>query len=238
MLLVGLRALPQVLHRNLVVILLLVFGLLAPEWINKLSGHPNLSYSVWMFVYQFILISYMRWHMPHILQSAKYAKTMLCAGLLLGMIPLIACISFVVTFKATFIRLFQWLCCASCIPSMLIALGLLSLAQQKPFWSNHVINRVASSVFATYLILTSKMPDYKLFQPCEQVVRHVTNATVMVLVTLGLSIIYFIVFIALDIIRQQIFSMTIDRRKGYWFELVWNKLTHAFSIKKNINKLL
>lgn len=40
--------------------------------------------------------------------------------------------------------------------------------------------------------------------------------------------------LALDLVRQGLFAVTVDRNRGRWFELVWNKATERLCVRTPI----
>lgn len=67
----GLRKAGEQLHSVLAVILFVLYGFVPFGFMNNLAGelHPTMNYSVWLFICQFVLITYIRWYKPNWLES-------------------------------------------------------------------------------------------------------------------------------------------------------------------------
>ncbi|WEV69546.1 hypothetical protein OZX73_01235 [Bifidobacterium sp. ESL0775] len=103
--------------------------------------------------------------------------------------------------------------------------GWFTLASHLHF-SSRFINWIASHVFAIYLItefipirnwLWGTIFDYGPYY------HGLMSMIYPITVTLFISIIC----ILLDIMKSAIFKLTIDHRKGHWFELLWTKIYKA-----------
>lgn len=51
----------------------------------------------------------------------------------------------------------------------------------------------------------------------------------MLAANIGIIIVVFLGSVAVDLIRQRIFALTIDRNKGAWFALVWHRAEHLLA---------
>ncbi len=63
----GFRKAGEQLHSVLAVILFVLYGFAPFGFMNNLAGelHPTMNYSVWLFICQFVLITYIRWYKPN-----------------------------------------------------------------------------------------------------------------------------------------------------------------------------
>lgn len=113
-----------------------------------------MSYSVWLFVYQYVLITCLRWHYPEFLLNGRLGKRLLVLGLALGVgtqvlfgLPLLIMGKSMLSHQL-------WLYTPACLPPMFLALGALIIASTKNPRTNLIVNKVATGTLAVYLILT------------------------------------------------------------------------------------
>ena len=212
----GMKALGERAHRSLALIALLMWGIagLLPFTRNDLHGG-----SVLVFVYWFVLLSYYRWYMERI--SAATCWKLILAGL--G-IEVVYCLAFSLVFAMTgkgagfqFFIFDNWK-----IPSMFIGFGLFELFARREFHSR-CVNCLAGSAFGVYLV--HYHPAVKTlwmnWLPLDKLYLSAHPLAAMTVCVLAI----FACCLALDLVRQGLFAMTVDRNRGRWFELVWNKAT-------------
>ena len=210
------EALGERAHRSLALIALLMWGIagLLPFTRNDLHGG-----SVLVFVYWFVLLSYYRWYMERI--SAATCWKLILAGL--G-IEVVYCLAFSLVFAMTgkgagfqFFIFDNWK-----IPSMFIGFGLFELFARREFHSR-CVNCLAGSAFGVYLV--HYHPAVKTlwmnWLPLDKLYLSAHPLAAMTVCVLAI----FACCLALDLVRQGLFAMTVDRNRGRWFELVWNKAT-------------
>ncbi len=219
-LLVGLRKLGRLWHLRLVIVLLILFAIVPFQITRNIFRSYNMTYCVWLFVYQFSIISYFKWYQAELLRSHRFARRCLWSGIALGFIPQILYIAVAVLLHSDSSGWYLWLNCPACLPSMLIALGAITLMEQRVARHSKILNKMASGVFAVYLITTTR-PTNDLIE------RFFAGIPQQGWLLLGICILFAIVLyiglICIDFIRQALFSITVDRHKGRWFELLWDK---------------
>ena len=89
---------------------------------------------------------------------------------------------------------------------------------------NRTINRIAQSAFAVYLI-TDYAASMKLLWARLLNLQNLYQQPLAILQILGILPAIYAVCTLLDFIRQALFAATIDRRRGHWFELLWDKVS-------------
>ena len=82
---------------------------------------------------------------------------------------------------------------------------------------NRTINRIAQSAFAVYLITDYAASEKLLW------VRLFNLQALAILQILGILLAIYAACTLLDFIRQALFAVTIDRRRGHWFDLLWDR---------------
>lgn len=187
----GLEAIGQRFHAILAVTMLAAFGAI-PYFSN------NMALGVFLFVYQYVLISYVRWYLPRIEQSARWAWGLFLGGMLLIIVSFAVC------------QLIPSIAYGSepwKIPSMATAFGLLLIANQAKPHHSHVINTIAASTLSVYLV--------HLYWPITMWLQSVMGTVYRLVGTPGpwqafalhsmmLALIYAVIII-IDLIRRQIF---------------------------------
>lgn len=118
------------------------------------------------------------------------------------------------------------------IPSMLIGFGLFELFAHKEFHSR-CVNCLAGSAFGVYLIhyhpavkaLLDGLSFARQAVPARASARGHDTLCVLAI---------FACCLALDLVRQGLFAVTVDRNRGHRFELVWNKATERLCVRTPI----
>lgn len=231
---IGLRKIGERLHKPLAIILFILYGFVPFTVMNVLANadHQTMNYSVWLFIYQFILITYIRWYKSTWLSSKSLMIKFLWIGGILGVLSQSICIATITSIPAisnmSRAAWMLWMNNPACFPSMMFALGLLAIAQQKKPLYNKTINKIASATLTVYLLFTDSFSNRIISK-----FVHATSQTgnLLFLRTIVLCLASFTLTILFGLIRQVLFSITIDHRRGYWFELLWNKISNK------INKL-
>lgn len=119
------------------------------------------------------------------------------------------------------------------LPAIMIGFGVFLLFDSVTF-RNRVINRIAQSAFAVYLI-TDYAASEKLLWTRPFNLQDLCQQPFAILQILGILLAIYAACTLLDFIRQALFATTIDRRRGRWFDLLWNKASNQ--IRKYLNLL-
>ena len=138
---VGLKKTGKQLHKILSIILLIFFGFIPFGIVDRFSlGAPRIDYSLWLFIYQFVLVTYLRWYKSDWLKSKSLMLKFMWIGGACDVITQSIGATLISTTSNEYITTeFLWMNCASCIPTMMFALGLLASAQQKKQKHSRVI---------------------------------------------------------------------------------------------------
>lgn len=194
----GLRLLTRERHAALCVGLLLIFG-----WTPASVFPLDMSYSIVLFFYLYVLVCFVKWHMPFLYKSRSLAYVLLAFGLTVGLGSqlIIECV------LPNRIVWTMWMNSPRCLSTICIALAIVVMATTaKPRYSR-VINYVAASTLAVYLVCTHMFANL-ILRPMVSPL-HPDIASVGKIVAMA-AIIY-IVSLIIDILRHWIFSWTIDR---------------------------
>ena len=206
----SLKALGREYHLALAATVLVIWGLT-----SFIPGAQSLTDNVFGFIYVFILISAYKWHMMPFTTKQVWLMT----GIGLGFFLLYTAASATLSLLGHDMGIFitgSWK-----LPVIMVGFGVFLLFDRITFHSR-VINRIAQSAFAVYLITdyaaSEKLLWIKLFN-----LQNLYQQPFAILRSLGILLAIYAACTLLDFIRQALFAITIDRCRGRWFELLWNK---------------
>ncbi len=192
--------------------------------------HLNIGYNITLFIYLYILLSFLRWYMPEIMVNTNVARILISTGFLFGI------------FSVVGIQLLNpnaqnrvWLNCPSCFPALFIALGLLIYANENNQFYNQIINKLASATLGVYLILT----NVGIADGLSYLQHEISSGNGLLRICIiGLSAIIFFCFgLCFDLVRQLVFSAFFDVNKGRVFLKVWNGIMNSTLVRKVVKYL-
>ena len=214
----GMKQLGQRNHRSLAIIVFFIWGILA--MVPKVSLSPDLSSaSVFVFIYWFILLSYWKWY--RLAMSTRTCWCLIVAGLAIELLYWGAGnVRYMLSGKGLSLQYFifdHWK-----LPSMMIGMGLFSLAL-KVSWHSRIINWMAASAFGIYLIHFHPV-IFAYWTTRVFNIRDVYQYSHAILKGVGIVVLVCAVCLMLDMIRHVIFMLVVDRHRGRWFDLLWDKM--------------
>lgn len=208
----GLKALGREYHLALAATVLGIWGLQ-----SFIPGLQSLSDNFFGFIYMFILISAYKWYM----KPFSTRRVWLIIGIGLGFFLLYTAMSATLSLMGHNMGIFitgSWR-----LPVIMVGFGMFLLFDRVTFHSR-IINRIAQSAFAVYLITdyaaSEKLLWVRLFN-----LQDLLQQPLAILRILGILLAIYAVCTLLDFIRQALFAVTIDRRRGHWFDLLWDKVS-------------
>ncbi|MGO4973741.1 acyltransferase family protein [Bifidobacterium boum] len=216
----GLRALGPALHARLTLLLFVIWGI----W------YGLTRYGMWQFpernflyfVYLYILLSYYRWYLREISVSSAWLITLM--GCLILAIHIVSCeVAFQYTGNRSYIDFGHlYLTNEGKLPVLLVAFGVVSLVVR---CHRHIIavNIFASAMFGVYLFHDNVLLRDMLWTDIlsvEQIAKQKAPIPIFIAVILGVVIFGTIV----DILRQLLFAMTIDKHFNTWFDVTYRWL--------------
>lgn len=208
----GLKALGREYHLALAATVLVIWGLT-----SFIPGAQSLTDNVFGFVYVFILISAYKMAYETVHHQAGLADDRHRARLFLLYTAASATLSLLGHDMGIFIT-GSWK-----LPVIMVGFGMFLLFDRVTFHSR-IINRIAQSAFAVYLITdyaaSEKLLWVRLFN-----LQNLYQQPLAILQILGILLVIYAVCTLLDFIRQTLFAATLDRRRGRWFELLWDKVS-------------
>lgn len=208
----GVRSLGRRMHGVLAAICLIMWGVLA--LIPKITFDLTKE-SVFVFIYWYILITYYRWHMNELTQ--KQTWSLLAAGVAVEVLFLLAAnVLYEITHKAPMMQFFllnHWR-----IPTMMIGFAIFLLVSRTEFHSR-VVNVLAASSFGVFLIHYNPyvFDFWTHYVSVEHIFasRHALGLGALAIVGV------FMICLLLDLMRQGLFHLTLDRHRGVWFDRLY-----------------
>ncbi|WJO87011.1 acyltransferase family protein [Bifidobacterium catenulatum] len=208
----GLKALGREYHLALAATVLVIWGLTSfiPGMIGIKDGFLG-------FIYLFILFSaYKRYMEPF---TTRQVWLMIGTGL--GFFLLYTCAS--ITLPLLGHDMGIYITGAWKLPVIMVGFGVFLLFDRVTF-HNRTINRIAQSAFAVYLIteyaVSEKLLWVRLFN-----LQNLYQQPLTILQILGILLAIYTTCTLIDFIRQALFAAAIDRHRGRWFELLWDKVS-------------
>ncbi|MFQ9303939.1 MAG: acyltransferase family protein [Bifidobacterium breve] len=206
----GLKALGREYHLALAATVLAIWGLT-----SIIPGMMGINDGFFGFIYLFILISAYKWYM----EPFTTRQVWLMIGTGLGFFLLYTCASIALSLLGHDMGIFitgDWR-----LPVIMIGFGMFLLFDRVTF-HNRTINRIAQSAFAVYLI-TDYAASEKLLWARLLNLQNLYQQPLAILRILGILLAIYAACTLLDFIRQALFAVTIDRRRGHWFDLLCSK---------------
>ncbi|BDR53854.1 hypothetical protein KIM372_17610 [Bombiscardovia nodaiensis] len=225
----GLRAIGQKTHGTLAIIMFAIWGLI-PYFLL------DMNISVWLFIFLYVLISYLRWYRNDLLQSKRLKINLFITALCIFILgTLIGAKWLPGTFNYTLLNNPRY------FPALILALSLILWATQREVRESNAleivthkfINTAASGCFAGYLIIVhpwvNGFINWKFHFALELSPFHILIGQLL------MPVIYLSIAIAIDLIRQFIFSFTVDKFQAPLFERGWamiryNRLAEKISL--------
>jgi hypothetical protein len=214
----GLRALGRRNHAILCIITLVVWGVVAGLLPTVTMG---MSDSVFLLIYIYVIVSYWNWYMNGI--GWKTGLTILAIGfLVLFAVFLVFALLFDRFSSEIFMQAQTFLSSkASGIISLAIGFGAFAVFKHVEF-HNKIVNYLAQCMFGVYLLT-----EYPAFRSIlwEHIfsLNGLYNSPLVVPICIVQVLVIVAICALLDSIRIALFRVTIDRRKGQWFEKAANR---------------
>ena len=209
----GLKALGRKYHLALASTVLVIWGLT-----SFIHGMIGISDGFFGFIYLFILISAYKWYLRPLSIKQTWALTAVGVGFVLLYTAASTVLGLFGINKGIFIT-GDWK-----LPVVMIGFGMFLLFDRVTFHSR-IINRIAQSAFAVYLI-TDYAASEKLLWTRLFNLQDLYQQPLAILQILGILLAIYAICTLLDFIRQALSAVTIDRRRGHWFDLLWNKASN------------
>lgn len=206
----GLQSLGRRNHLGLLVVILAVWG------ITPIST-LGMTWSIVLFVYLYVIFSFIRWYASDSI-SPRTACNMLFIGAGITVLGLffsgVVWSLLGITAKTTYFN------SPRSISTLMVGIGLIMI-QDRSHLKSKFVNGLASTMFASYLILTYSLMGSALSSAFGSILSG--HSTV---VFVGATVVFPFCFIAassiVDIVRQLLFNVTVNRKPGAWFDSLWS----------------
>lgn len=222
----GLRSLGKTAHGALCTIMVVLYTVL--DMVMPLSAVGLPGGNVRSFIYIYTLIAYYRWYMKP-LTTATAWWTLAGGYALIVVGALGGGLLYQHTGKLQTLQVYLGKV-EFRLPVLMVGLTMFVLFERHEF-HNHAVNAVAASTFGVYLI--SEYPTVRQWiwnNPWLDFGGLYRSPAAFVLIVLSVCAV-FAGCVVLDAVRRLLFRITIDRRRGRWFDLLWEhlrrKLRHA-----------
>lgn len=212
----GLKALGRKYHLALASTVLVIWGLT-----SFIPGMIGISDGFFGFIYLFILISAYKWYLRPLSIKQTWALTAVGVGFVLLYTAASTVLGLFGINKGIFIT-GDWK-----LPVVMIGFGMFLLFDRVTFHSR-IINRIAQSAFAVYLI-TDYTASEKLLWGRLFNLENLYQQPLAILQIVDIPLAIYATCTLLDFIRRALFAVIIDRRRGHWFDLLWNTVSDRIS---------
>lgn len=224
---VGLRRMGSSLHGGLCIIIMVIWGIYGIVPVDVLQFKAR---NFMLFIFLYVLISYYRWYME--LFSIRTSAIAFFVGVALFTLPILALQVFGWVSHINALRLHSAAFAgAAKLPAILIAFGMMNIGIQKHFQSV-VINKVASTTLGIYLIHEDPFVKSILWGHHINTESFINDPWRDGLMVIGCILAAYVACFGIDWLRQALFSLTVDRRKGAWFDKLWNKISTSQNMRR------
>ena len=226
---VGLRQIGKKMHGCLVLSFMILWAFLSGLSPIPLFGANIGSFAYFVFIYT--TIAFYRWYMEDL--GTRFAVVILIIGVCLITSSILVLQICGTLLQSPSLRAGSTYLTSSIIklPVLLIGFGSIIIAEKK-YFCNRIINLIASTTFGIYLIHEYPIIRHYLWNS-QYGISEVYNKPLAILVAMGFVLSVFISCIFLDIVRQGLFKITVEKNKGMYF----NKLSLHISKYKFISRL-
>ena len=223
---IGLKAIGRAGHGFIAVLGVVMWGVL--PYVAK-----GMDLSAFMFIYLYIPMAYLRWYRSDLERSRLMAWALTLGGLF------VSSASYAV--RKILIGSFTYGVDPWYLPSMCAALGIILLTTQARPRHSRVINAIAKSTLAVYLVHLNWgiFPLWQNILSCILIGSGLSNQPWMLFVAhFTCVVLLFLFIVVIDMIRRKLFNLTINRlgHENRWFNRVWMFLIR-FSPKLAQNNL-
>ena len=210
-----LKSLDKGSHALLTCWLLVIWGVLTliP---NIDLDYSHMSTSVLMFMYWFVLISYYRWHMRPF--STRTCWAMVISGYAMYLLYWTAT-NLLTMFTGKLPAAQGFIILSSRMPTLLVGFGLFLLFERLRF-SSRIVNYVAASTFAVYLIHVYPASAMLLWHQWFPL-KSLLGGKLPILHVVAVILTVFLACIVVDTVRRMIFAIAM-RTPGRWFDRLWD----------------
>lgn len=208
----GIKALGYKLHKQLAIIVLIIWGIVS--FIPKINFDLT-THSVFVFIYWFILLSFYRWYMKPL--TSKQASLLIASGIGINLVYYLLW-QLIGGLTSRGINYSTYLFTRWSLTTMMIGFGLFLLCLYHPFY-NKFVNVIAKSAFGIYLISSYPISVQVIGTYLPLKALYLGSSSIAI-ACVCILIIFFSCLI-LDLLRQALFRVTVNKRPGLIFDTLY-----------------
>ena len=212
---IGLKAIGRSGHGFIAILGIVMWGLL--PYFTK-----GMGLSAFMFIYLYIPMAYLRWYRQDWEHSRALAWALTIGGLFASSVSHFL--------RTMFLNSFTYGVDPWYLPSMCAALGIILLATQSKPHHSRILNSIAKSTLAVYLVHLNWgiLPLWQNTIANVLIGLRVTgNPWMLFFAHFMCVLVLYLIIVVIDMVRRALFKLTIDRRPNHenqWFDKAWNLL--------------
>ncbi len=216
----GLRRLNKVQHGTLCMALIIMYAFLPSRFFPM-----DLTYSIVLFVYLYIIVTFLRWHLTDLCVNRRFAKKMLAIGLFFGLSSqfIVQCFS-----PDDGYLYYFWMNTPRCLPSICIALAFLIFATTARERFSKIVNYLAASTLSVYLVVTSQMGEMVL----RMFARMASPGLWGIVFILVVALVVYAGILVVDMVRHWVFSKTFNLNEVNQLEWIW---LHMHNVRDKVS---
>lgn len=185
----------------------------------------DLTYSIVLFVYLYIIVTFLRWHLTDLCVNRRFAKKMLAIGLFFGLSSqfIVQCFS-----PDDGYLYYFWANTPRCLPSICIALAFLIFATTARERFSKIVNYLAASTLSVYLVVTSQMGEMVL----RMFARMASPGLWGIVFILVVALVVYAGILVADMVRHWAFSKTFNLNEANQLEWIWR---HIHNVRDKVS---
>jgi surface polysaccharide O-acyltransferase-like enzyme len=231
---VGLRLIGRRMHAALLLALLGMWGICY----GLFPGHPWFDFAGDGFVgflYLYILISFYRWYLSEI--SVRNGWALLLIGAVVIIAGILALQFLGTSLGVTGIRQrSDYLAGSFRLPTLCVGFGIITIAEHYHF-ENSLVNKIAAATFGVYLISDHPAAEHLLWTKLFNL-DQVYSRSYALIWSIGVIALVFLVCTAIDLSREYVFSLTVNKHRGALFEHLWRRIASSRLMHRLVDFLM
>ncbi len=225
----GLRALGEQTHKYLCIATFAMWSVIGgflPQITMDMPGN-----SVFEFLYLYILTTYVRWYLNK--PSKKMGYLLIGIGSLIIILWVGACELLTAMTGRNFSGIALNINTENKLPVILIGFGIFFVCINHE-WNSRAVNTLAQSALAVFLITIYPALGRTILIWFDAAPYYSTAWFIPLAV--GVTIVVYLGCTAADLIRQLLFTYTLDRHKGRWFDSLWRYIAMHLPSRQESDK--
>jgi hypothetical protein len=122
------------------------------------------------------------------------------------------------------------------LPTLCVGFGIITVAEHYRC-ENSLVNKIAAATFGVYLISDHPAAEHLLWMKLFNL-DQVYSRSYALIWSIGVIALVFLVCMAIDLSREYVFSLTVNKHKGAWFERLWSRIASSRLIHRLVGFLM